>query len=385
VPVLAAAVALVPAAAVTAAAAPARARTTAAGTHGSPAGGSTVWLCRPGLAQDPCTTSLTTTVVPASGATTVARTADDPSSPFDCFYVYPTVSPQHTTNADLRVQPAEVDVAVAQAARFSSVCRVWAPVYRQVTLQALARAPTLRVPAAATATAYTSLRSAFEDYLEHDNHGRPIVFLGHSQGAAMLILLLQRLVDGHPSLRRRTVMAIILGGNVEVRDGSRTGGTFRHLPTCSAPGQAGCVIAYSSFPGEPPAGALFGRPGRGVSLQSGQTATKGLQVACVNPAAIRGGTGRLDPFFPSLGTVATPWVSYPGRYLARCRHAGGATWLQVRPTTTPSGRRPTVTEQAGPEWGYHTDDVNLALGNLVADVAAAERTWSARAGRRGTG
>ncbi|MGH9091724.1 MAG: DUF3089 domain-containing protein [Acidimicrobiales bacterium] len=315
----------------------------------------------------------------------MTHTADDPSSPYDCFYVYPTVSPEHSTNADLKVQPAEVGVAVAQAAWFSSVCRVWAPVYRQVTLRTLGRHPTLRVPAAATAVAYDSLRSAFEDYLRYDNHGRPIVFVGHSQGAAMLVLLLRRLVDDDPSLRRRTVLAIVLGGNVEVRDGSRTGGSFRHLPTCSARGQAGCVIAYSSFPGRPPPGALFGRPGRGVSLQSGQTATEGVAVACVNPAAPGGGTGRLVPVFPSLGSVPTPWVSYPGRYLARCRHAGGATWLDVRPTPTPSGRRPVVHEQAGPDWGYHADDVNLALGNLVADVAGAERTWVARNGRHASG
>jgi hypothetical protein len=34
-----------------------------------------------------------------------------------------------------------------------------------------------------------------------------------------------------------------------------------------------------------------------------------------------------------------------------------------------------VTEQLGPNWGYHVDDVNLALGNLVPDVAAAEASW----------
>jgi len=49
---------------------------------------STVWLCRPGLANDPCDTSLTTTVVGANGARTVrhARPAADP--PIDCFYVH---------------------------------------------------------------------------------------------------------------------------------------------------------------------------------------------------------------------------------------------------------------------------------------------------------
>ena len=27
-----------------------------------------------------------------------------------------------------------------------------------------------------------------------------------------------------------------------------------------------------------------------------------------------------------------------------------------------------VSERLGPTWGYHLDDVNLALGNLVDDV-----------------
>lgn len=351
----------------------------AAGGAGSAGGSSTVWLCQPGQVDDPCTSSLTATAVPAAGASTVSQASDDPTSPFDCFYVYPTVSLQRRTNANLRVNQAEVDSAIAQASRFSSVCQVWAPVYRQVTLATLKQHPDLRIPATATATAYASLRSAFADYLAHDNHGRPIVFVGHSQGAAMLILLLRRMVDHNPSLRRRMVLAIILGGNLAVRNGLRSGGTFSNIPTCNASGQVGCVIAYSSFPDEPPADSLFGRPGQGVSLQSGQTATRGLQVACVNPAALGGGTGTLIPYFPSAGSVTTPWVTYPGLYSARCERAGGASWLEVRKITGPSDRRPVVTEQDGPQWGYHGFDVNLALGNLVTDVARSEQGWTERA------
>ena len=128
---------------------------------------------------------------------------------------------------------------------------------------------------------------------------------------------------------------------------------------------------------EPPATALFGRPGQGVALQSQQTATAGVQVACVNPAALGGGSAPLAPYFPSLGRAPTPWVSYPGLYRAACHTAHGATWLQVGKATGSSDARPVVTELDGPDWGYHVADVNLALGNLVADVAAAEHTWSA--------
>src|SRR5580658_4659270 len=60
----------------------------------SPAG--TVWLCRPGLAGDPCTGNLDLTIVPAHGARTVVRAPERQTSPFDCFYVYGTIGGQQT-------------------------------------------------------------------------------------------------------------------------------------------------------------------------------------------------------------------------------------------------------------------------------------------------
>ena len=339
-----------------------------------PGAAGTVWLCSPGQADDPCTSSLRATVVPAHGATTIQDAQASASSAFDCFYVYPTVSTETSDNADLRVQTAEVGAAIAQAARFSQVCRVWAPMYRQVTLAGLFSAGSQ-----ADAVAYDSLLSGWRDYLAHDNHGRPVIFIGHSQGAAMLIRLLASQVDPDPALRARTVVAILAGGNVTVPIGKTVGATFRHLPLCTAPAETGCVIAYSSFPSQPPAGSLFGRPGQGVSLQSGQSATEGLQVACVNPAAIGGGLGvaaDLVPYFPASPPVTTPWVTYPGLYSAACSSAGGATWLQVSHLTVAG--RPVVSESLGAEWGYHIDDINLALGNLVNDVAAEEAGYTSQ-------
>ena len=35
-----------------------------------------------------------------------------------------------------------------------------------------------------------------------------------------------------------------------------------------------------------------------------------------------------------------------------------------------------MTASLGPDWGYHADDVNLALGNLVQDVAQEETAYS---------
>jgi hypothetical protein len=94
----------------------------------------TVWLCRPGLADDPCTSSLTATAVTASGSTSIVKASVAPNPRFDCFYVYPTVSRELMTNADLRVQKTEIAAAVTQASRFSQVRRVYAPIFGQVSL-----------------------------------------------------------------------------------------------------------------------------------------------------------------------------------------------------------------------------------------------------------
>ena len=107
----------------------------AAATTRTTAGGAskTVWLCAPGQADDPCTSNLASTTVAADGSTETVAASPATASKFDCFYVYPTVSEQTTANANLEVQPAETVSAENQASRFSPVCRVWAPMYRQRT------------------------------------------------------------------------------------------------------------------------------------------------------------------------------------------------------------------------------------------------------------
>lgn len=334
------------------------------------------WLCQPGAAGDPCATSLTTSVVPASGSTQVVTPPTSPlASKFDCFYVYPTVSDETTPNSDLTVQPREILAAQSQAAQFSSVCNVWAPMYEQVTTDEVL-SPTFSSSDPALAVAYQSLTSAFENYLKYDNDGRPIVFIGDSQGTWMLMNVFQQLVENNPALHHRTVLAIMLGANVVVPNGKTEGGTFSSIPECTYTGETGCVIAYSSYPGKPPQDAVFGIPGQGDSLITNQTATTGVHVVCTNPADLGGNsTAGLVPLFLTEGSLPTPYVDYPNLYGASCKSKGNATWLNVTKVSGSSDTRPIVTEPLGPTWGYHGDDVNLPFGNLLLDTTAAEAAW----------
>ena len=137
-----------------------------------------------------------------------------PNAAIDCFYVYPTVSTDPTPNSDMNADPAELNVVRTQFARFGSKCRPYAPMYRQITLAGLRRS--LATGAAAPWGAgphYTDVRDAWNYYLQHDNKGRGVVLVGHSQGSFILIELMRQEIDGKP-IQSRIVSAILLGTTV---------------------------------------------------------------------------------------------------------------------------------------------------------------------------
>jgi hypothetical protein len=328
------------------------------------AGAKTVWLCKPGLRHDPCTSSMTATIETASGPAGVqhARPARKPR--IDCFYVYPTVSGQPGLNANRHIDPEERAVAINQASRFSQDCRVFAPMYRQVTVSGIATGGLGK----GFATAFKDVAAAWNDYLVHFNKGRGVVLIGHSQGTFMLDRLVQKEIDKRAKVRRRLVSALLIGGNVQVPISRGVGGDFKHVRACASGSQTGCVVAYSTFSETPPPDSLFGRvPGSSTR-----------QVLCVNPADLSGAHGALLPYFTTtpfpgpLGPVTkpvpqapTPWVFVPGLYTAQCMNQGGASWLQVNDIGGPSDPRPRVTPTLGPTWGLHLADMQLLMGNLV--------------------
>jgi hypothetical protein len=336
----------------------------------------TVWLCRPGLRDNPCAADRTATVMgPSAGTARREQPRRARRRPIDCFYVYPTVSLQQATNAEREREPNVVNVAIAQASRFSEVCRVYAPVYRQLTLASLARGG---ITPEAGAIAYGSVRSAWREYLDRYNDGRGVVLIGHSQGAGMLDQLVRAEIDGRRSERRKLVSALLLGGNVLVPRGRDVGGDFAHVPACRSARQTGCVVAYSAFTGTPPADALFGYARN--SFNAGNRDVSDDEVLCVNPAALRGGKAVVRPYYPthldlgflgtalpasSLAPVPEPWVTFPGSTRAECRRANGATWLEINDRGTPADHRPRLVNSIGPTWGLHLVDVNVTLGDLV--------------------
>jgi len=326
------------------------------------------WLCRPDTTGDACDADLDATRVAADGTTTVEPFRADPDAPVDCFYAYPTISADSGPNSDLTAD-AERSITTNQVARLGSVCRVFAPLYRSVTLGYLARtgdgdivkgtAPPGQ-PASPAEVAYADVRDAFRQYLAHDNHGRPFVLVGHSQGAGHLRQLVHDEIDDVPAVRKHLVSAILLGE--AVRSGVGGPPEFAHVPPCHASTDTGCVVAYSTFAADspPPADSYFGFSDTGPG-----------RAQCTNPAAMGGGPAPLDSYFPAghaegAPTVATPWIHYPGLVTAECTADDHFDWLRVTTNPSPAGAWPTdVGGRLTPQWGLHMVDVNLAQGSLI--------------------
>jgi hypothetical protein len=348
---------------------------------------STVWLCKPGTQPDPCTADRTATVIKPDGS----RTTEHPKKtkqPVDCFYVYPTVSNQPGPNANLHIDQAEISVAVAQASRFSQVCKVYAPMYRQLTLSTIGGP---RGSGNAASIAYSDVQAAWKDYLAHDNHGRGVVLIGHSQGAGMLEALIRNTIDNSKSARKKLVSAILLGGNVTVPKGKSVGGTFEHVKTCKRATQTGCVVAYSSFAATPPDNTLFGKPSNAFGRSNAPVAS--LEVVCTNPANLGSGAAApLHPYAPThlplgefaaaepegIASIRRPWAAYPTSVTGQCKTNGQATWLQISPATASASARPQLKQTLGPTWGLHLIDVNVALGDLVKLVGRESAAYRAK-------
>lgn len=342
-----------------------------------------LWLCRPGLATDSCKVNLDATIIDTAGKTKIEsyKPASDPK--VDCFFVYPTVSDDKTWSSDWTVDKMEIDDVKLQFARFGSVCRQFAPIYRQTTLTALRIASGGPQPEGERLPqgvgGYNDVVDAWNWYMANANNGRGVILIGHSQGAGVISRLIANEIEGKPA-QAQFISAMILGSAVQVQPGKLTGGAFKAIPLCTAEDQTGCVITYASFRDRlpPPETSRFGKA-------SGTTV-----AACTNPSNLAGGKGTPDSYWLTRGflngsggtvqpdwakpapTITTPFVKTPGLVSTQCVTKGEFTYLEMHVNADPADARTDelageIARPTGPDlnWGLHLVDVDHSMGDLL--------------------
>ncbi|MFZ0266181.1 DUF3089 domain-containing protein [Caulobacter sp.] len=356
-----------------------------------------LWLCRPDLLDNRCKVDLDATVIAPNGGMTLERYVPAKDPKIDCFFVYPTVSNDSGWISDFSPDAAEWDDVKVQFARFGSVCRQFAPLYRQGTLRRLRAAAGGPAPVGAQPPpdlgGFSDVVEAWNWYLTHQNKGRGVVLIGHSQGTVMLTRLIAEEIEGKP-VQKQMISALLLGGLVMVPPGKDVGGSFKSVPLCRAATQVGCVITYVTFRDRlpPPAGSRFGK------------ARDGLRAACVNPAGLAGGTGKPESYFITKGflngsggdippewvrpmrPIGTFFVKTPGLISTECVENGDFNYLALHVNAVPSDPR---TDELGGQiirrtgvdlsWGLHLIDVDHSIGSLIRVVRKQGETYLAQA------
>lgn len=339
------------------------------------------WLCHPSQtdADNVCVRDLDATVVNADGSTNADPfvAATDPE--IDCFYVYPTASFDASGNSDLVPNDEEIFIVRNQLARFGQACRIFAPVYRQVTLQVLLGIrPREEVE---EGLAYGDVLDSFRHYMANENDGRGVLFIGHSQGSGQLRRLIQEVVEPDPDLHDQMVAAYLIGATIEVPGAPGSVGTFVNTPLCQSDDEIGCVVTYASFRSTVP-------PEASTTL-FGATSDSDTLAACNNPAALGGGPATTTPYFPTnsddagvfgtaLGdgpgpfadperTVPTPYYTMPNFLETECVNRDGIVYLEIRVLGDPNDpRADDIGGDFAEGWGMHLADMTVAMGDLVS-------------------
>jgi pimeloyl-ACP methyl ester carboxylesterase len=340
--------------------------------YGDPA----LWLCKPGNDPNECLANIDATEFRKDGSQRVAQHVPATDPAYDCFYVYPTVDISGRGNTtDFSDVSYILDALLNQAARFNRICEVYAPLYRQ---QSFGAGGALSGDAE---LAHGDVERAFLYYMEHFNHGRKFVIVGHSQGTNILSLVMSKHIDADPKLRARMISAVLIGGAaLYAPEGQHVGGTFQHIPFCTAPGQPGCVIAYDSFAKEVP-------PSADTEMGFGH-APAGSVNACTNPSLLAGNAGRYrgsyfpaiakDPLFmPGLPAneplaVSTQSILVRDLFSGECVHRDGLSYLEISVDQAADDARAvpayrySLQEQLG--IGMHTGDFSVPEDDLIDAV-----------------
>jgi pimeloyl-ACP methyl ester carboxylesterase len=318
------------------------------------------WVCRPDLPSDACRGDLATTVIGADGAKTIEPHAPARDAAIDCFYIYPTVDlsiipGNHVDFSDLSTIRK---TAAAQIARFSEVCNVYAPLYRQATIATYFS--TKGDQNHFFEVAYSDIAAAFDAYLARFDRGHKLVIIGHSQGSQMAARLLQERFDRDPAMRARLLVAMPIGFTVDIPNGATTGGTFTTLAPCTRADETGCLVSYLSI-----------RDGDSPNKLTNKV-PKEHHALCVDPTDRPTLRESVFPASRKLG-VTTPYVAVKDFYAAHCTDdKDGRDYLALKEVPQPDDRRPHLVDldKSAGGLGLHRYDLQFTQGDLIELVRA---------------
>ena len=279
---------------------------------------------------------------------------------FDTFYIYSTIyfagnesDPDYAT-LDNKEMLAGINVEHAiKSSVFEESTNLFIPLYRQSSMKHAAEVFQKDgiIEAALTGIPYGDITAALDYYFKNYNNGRPFVIAGHSQGSAILRLVLKRYFKEHPDYYKRMVAAYAIGYSITKDDLAAN----PHMKFASGETDTGVIISWHA---EGPKNVEANVPIPSVAILKNGVA--------INPL-----NWKLDetyaPASENLGSIVMDEKT--GKTEIRDIE-GDAQVCLVRGTVVTNAKAVPneMVDLAGPQC-YHQDDYSIFYNNIKANVA----------------
>ena len=144
-----------------------------------------------------------------------------PAYEADLFYIYPTVVVESTYENGVCDVTEDMKAAATatfstQGAAFAGYTNVYAPYYRQLSFQKAMELKTYDefLTDVRNTPGKEDIFAALDYYFANCNNGRPYILAGHSQGAALVEVVLDEYMKKHPEYYKNMVAAYVIGFGV---------------------------------------------------------------------------------------------------------------------------------------------------------------------------
>lgn len=279
---------------------------------------------------------------------------------FDTFYIYSTMyfgvnegDPDYATldNAEM-LAGINIEHAIKSSV-FEESTNLFIPLYRQSSMKYAAEIyqKSGTIEPALIGMPYDDITAALDYYFENFNSGRPFIIAGHSQGSAILRLVLKGYFKEHPEYYKRMVAAYAIGYSITKDDLDAN----PHMKYATGETDTGVIISWHA---EGPKNVEANVPIPSVAILKNGIA--------INPL-----NWKLDETYaPASMNLGSLVMDEKTGATEICNIDGDAQVCIARGTVVTNAKAVPneMTDLAGPQ-SYHQDDYSIFYNNIKDNVA----------------
>lgn len=288
----------------------------------------------------------------------------------DTFYIYATEyimgslqegAPEYASLDNTEMLEGVKAQYAVQASAYEASSNVFVPYYRQAGMQVMKKSwkETGDVDAAISGMPYSDIKAALDYYFENYNNGRPFIIAGHSQGSAIIRLLLKTYFKEHADYYKRMVAAYVIGYSITKDDLKE----FPYLKFATGETDTGVIISWNT--------------------EGKENVEKNVSTAVLLPGAISINplNWKLDdtyaPASENLGSIVIKGETYEIGNIgadAQIVPGRGVVVTNAKGEALPEEAAKVAAEFFGPD-GRHGDDYMLFYNNIKDNAVKRVEAW----------